>query len=326
MYSSKPLRVGLLSSSGDKPELIPLKEWFPILGTTINQEVRCYAHNMPEIRDFNFRISYRNIEYKNKIEEIQHPFIRECLLSDYPDIKSLNISCLSSLPSGLGMGSSGSFAVAFTELISKLERDKKFNSYNLLINAYKIEKKINQDIGFQDHIHAAFGGFNLYEIRFKTIDDVKLFLPEIRVTPLRLNNYALEKINCSFSLLYAPSDSNNLRENRLGYSVRDKKWSLEELQDKYNNIKKLINLLEANSINFKKIGEVISNDSLIKKMGTGYENIFNSISTLESQKLIYGGRPLGSKGSKFALIVSEKESLKKINNLGFKTIPIQIKV
>ena len=110
MDSSRPLRVSLLSASGDKPELIPLKTCFPIFGMTINKEVMCVAHEMPEIREYNFRISYKNIEYKNSIEEIEHPFIRECLLTSFSDISSLNISCLATLPSGLGMGSSGSFA------------------------------------------------------------------------------------------------------------------------------------------------------------------------------------------------------------------------
>ena len=71
MHSSRPLRIGLTSSSGDQPELIPLKKWFPLLGMTVDKYVKCYAHTMPEIRDYNFKISYRNVEYSNQIHKIK---------------------------------------------------------------------------------------------------------------------------------------------------------------------------------------------------------------------------------------------------------------
>jgi len=325
MHSSRPLRVGLLSSSGDKPELIPRKTWFPILGTTVNKFVSCYAHKMPEIREYNFRISYRNIEYKNIIDEIDHPFIRECLKDSYRGIKSLNLSCLSTLPSGLGMGSSGAFAVAFTDLISRLENNEVLSNYNLFTKAYKIEKIISSEIGFQDHLHAAFGGLNLYEIRFLNDTDLEFFRPEIKIRPIRISKDSINKINNSFAILYDDTYSEEFRgEKKLGTNLRKDIWSITELDKKYEAIYDLIESLESEKINFLKIGKIISQDSESKKKYKGFENIYQKINRLLDLELIYGARPIGSKGSRFALIVSDKEKLLEINKKGFKTIPLEL--
>ncbi len=326
MHSSRPLRIGLLSSSGDQPELIPLKSWFPILGMTVNKYVKCYAHMMPEISDYNFRISYRNIEYLNNIQDIEHPFVRECLLANYKDIKSLNISCLSSLPSGLGMGSSGSFAVAFTDLISRLEHKQQLSSYDLFINAYKIEKRISNEIGFQDHLHAAYRGFNLYEVRFNTNNDIINFRPEIRIRPIRLNTSSIKIINEMFSLLYVPASSKKYRDGKLGSNIRKDNWSANQLSNKYKNIINLIELIEAQEIDIKKIGNIITNDSINTKSVDGYNEVSKTLYELENQGLIFGGRPLGSIGSKFALIVCNKNKLKVLKEKGYKAISIEMEI
>ena len=326
MDASRPLRIGLASSSGDQPELIPLKSWFPVLGMTVSKYVKCYAHLMPEIRDYNFRISYRNIEYTNNISKIEHPFIRESLIANYPDIKSLNISCLSTLPSGLGLGSSGAFAVAFTDLISRLEEGKKLSSYELFINAYNTEKRICNKIGFQDHLHASYGGFNLYEIRFSNIEDRINFRPEVRVRPLRLKRDSIEKINETFSLLYVPYSSVKYRDGKLGSNIRKESWKIQELEDRYENLYNLINLIEADTINLEEIGNIISEDSIKKQKAGGFDEVTNTLNELRSKSLIYGGRPLGSKGSKFAIIVSNKKNLKTLSEKGYKTIPIEMEI
>ena len=326
MESSRPLRVGLTSSSGDQPELIPLKSWFPILGMTVNKYVKCYAHMMPEIRDYNFRISYRKVEYSNNINEIEHPFVRECLLSYYPNIKSLNISCLSTLPSGLGMGSSGSFAVAFTDLISRLENAKKLSSYDLFINAYNAEKRISNEIGFQDHLHAAYGGFNLYEVRFNSESDFKYFRPEIRNRPIRLNSNSLKKINESFSLLYIPLYSIESRGSKLGSNIRKQVWSKNQLNEKYQILENLIDLIESQEVNLEKIGKIISRDFQKTKSINGFSEISKTLIDLQSRELIYGGRPIGSVGSKFALIVTDIDKLKILREKGYKIIPFEMEI
>tara|TARA_Y100001968_G_scaffold100812_1_gene90730 strand:+ start:3073 stop:4059 length:987 start_codon:yes stop_codon:yes gene_type:complete len=324
MFSSRPLRIGLLSSSGDQPELIPIDSWFPLLSMTINKEVMCYAHNMPEIRDYNFRISYRNIEYKNNIEDIEHPFIRETLITNYKKIKSLNISCLASLPSGLGMGSSGAFAVAFTDLISRLEKNEILGSYDLFINSYLIEKKINKNIGFQDHLNAAFGGFNLYEVRFKNLNDLNNFRPEVRIRPIRLSFSSSNSLNQSFALLYDKSVPNKYRSNTLGINVRKDLWKKNELISRYKIIEKMINLLESENINLEAIGELIMNDSIKKKEIDGYKEILNTLYDLKYKGLIFGGRPIGSIGSRFALIVLDENKFENLTSLGYKIVRINI--
>ena len=57
-------------------------------------------------------LKYSNLENVNKISDIQHKIIKETLNFFMPKINKIEITTLADIPSGTGLGSSGSFTAA----------------------------------------------------------------------------------------------------------------------------------------------------------------------------------------------------------------------
>ena len=78
----------------------------------------------------------------------------------------LKISINSDVPPGSGLGSSGTLAVNLVNALNHIDNKKKINPLELSENAYKLEADIfKKAIGKQDHMPAAFGGFNFIEYK-----------------------------------------------------------------------------------------------------------------------------------------------------------------
>ena len=57
-------------------------------------------------------LKYSKIEHVEAIEDVQHPIIRECLKEFELGPAQIEITTLADIPSGTGLGSSGSFTTA----------------------------------------------------------------------------------------------------------------------------------------------------------------------------------------------------------------------
>jgi D-glycero-alpha-D-manno-heptose-7-phosphate kinase len=103
------------------------------------------------------RVSYSKTEIVNKISEIDHPIVKEAL--NLLDIKSgIEITSIADLPSGSGLGSSGSFAVGLLNALHAYKREY-LSPKALAEEAFYIEAEIlGEPVGKQDHYIAAYGG------------------------------------------------------------------------------------------------------------------------------------------------------------------------
>lgn len=137
------------------------------------------------------RISYSLTENVAQPEEIQHPIVREALLL-LNVREALDISTLADIPSGTGLGSSSTFAVALLHALHELKGET-VEPEQLAQEAFYIEVgRLRRPIGKQDHYAAAFGGLNCLE-----------FSSDDRVTVRRLNGTTMaENIFSSFMLFY----------------------------------------------------------------------------------------------------------------------------
>ena len=109
-------------------------------------------------------LKYSDSEKVSKISEINHPIIREVLKKYTNNINQIEVTTLADIPSGTGLGSSGSFTVALI---------KSLHSYNsidvtqgeLAEKACEIEIDIlKEPVGKQDQFIASFGGLKHFEI------------------------------------------------------------------------------------------------------------------------------------------------------------------
>ena len=154
IISRSPLRISLGGGGTDLPSYYASHEGF-VIAAAIDKYIYVSVNRpFEEI----IKLKYSRIEACNKVDEVEHPIVREVLRAF--DLKSpqVEISSMADIPSGTGLGSSGSFT---TSLIKALSVHYRRNLTNLDIAelACKIEMEIlGEPVGKQDQYIASVGG------------------------------------------------------------------------------------------------------------------------------------------------------------------------
>jgi D-glycero-alpha-D-manno-heptose-7-phosphate kinase len=125
----------------------------------------------------NYFLKYSAFERVERPDEIKHPIIREVLLAH--DVgPSVEIVSMADIPSGTGLGSSGTFTVGLLHAIYAFRR-KHVSAGDLANEACMIEiNRLRRPVGKQDQYVAAFGGIGCFD-----------FLPsgQVEVSPLAIS-------------------------------------------------------------------------------------------------------------------------------------------
>jgi D-glycero-alpha-D-manno-heptose-7-phosphate kinase len=152
-------------------------------------------------------IKYSELERVARVEDIQHPIVREVLLL-HELAPRLEIVSLADIPAGTGLGSSGSFTVGLLRAVYALKR------VHVAANALAEEAchvelgRLGRAVGRQDQYIAAFGGLTCFE-----------FDPDGRVTvsPVQIPHAALldlEEHLLLFFTGYGRDAEEHLREQK----------------------------------------------------------------------------------------------------------------
>ncbi len=108
-------------------------------------------------------LKYSKHEKASSVGEIEHPIIREALKILNFQEPQIEITTLADIPSGTGLGSSGSFTTALLKALH-LYRHSMILPGDLAELACNIEiNRLNQPIGKQDQYIAAYGGLTCFE-------------------------------------------------------------------------------------------------------------------------------------------------------------------
>jgi D-glycero-alpha-D-manno-heptose-7-phosphate kinase len=174
-----PLRVSFFGGGTDYPA------WFMehggrVLATTIDKYCYIHCRYLPPFFDFKSRIVWSQIECVRDHAEIKHPAIRGVL--QWLSINAgIEIHHHGDLPARTGLGSSSSFSVGLLHALHAL-RGEAASRRQLAEEAIHVEQRVlNENVGVQDQIQAAFGGFNRVDIAPDgTFDVVPLPLPDDR--------------------------------------------------------------------------------------------------------------------------------------------------
>lgn len=109
-------------------------------------------------------LKYSSIEKTKSVSKIQHRIIRETLKDFKLKTPQVEITTLADIPSGTGLGSSGSFTTALIKALSA-HYNKHMDQKQLAEFACKIEiDKLGEPIGKQDQYIAAIGGLTEFKI------------------------------------------------------------------------------------------------------------------------------------------------------------------
>ena len=138
------------------------------------------------------RVSYSKTEIAEKVDDIQHPIVREGLKLTGIN-GALEITTIADVPSNTGLGTSSSFTVGLLNVLHTYK--KEFVTLKALAEeACKLEIEIlKEPIGKQDQYMAAFGG-----ITCLTFDKNG----EVTVTPLDISSDAIEELESHLMFFY----------------------------------------------------------------------------------------------------------------------------
>lgn len=103
-------------------------------------------------------LKYSQLEHVKKINDVQHPIIREALDMIGFRTPQVEITTLADIPAGTGLGSSGSFTTALLKALYT-HRKRHLHQEQLAELACHIEiERLHEPIGKQDQYIAAIGG------------------------------------------------------------------------------------------------------------------------------------------------------------------------
>src|SRR3989344_4256127 len=158
-----PFRISFFGGGTDYPA------WYQehggvVLATTIDKYCHISCRYLPPFFEHKHRIVYSHIENVKHVEEIKHPAVR-AIFSWAGCEKGLEIHHDGDLPARSGLGSSSSFTVGLIHALAALDGKYVTKEY-LAKNAIHVEQNIiKENVGSQDQISAAFGGFNRIAFR-----------------------------------------------------------------------------------------------------------------------------------------------------------------
>jgi D-glycero-alpha-D-manno-heptose-7-phosphate kinase len=154
IIARSPLRISLGGGGTDVPSYYEEYEGF-LLAAAIDRYV--YVTVMRPFAE-GIYLKYSEIEHVAQVAKVKHPIIREVLAELELKTPQIEITTLADIPSGTGLGSSGSFTTALVKALYAHYR-KNIHPSQLAEMACRIEiEKLNEPIGKQDQYIAAYGG------------------------------------------------------------------------------------------------------------------------------------------------------------------------
>jgi len=151
-------------------------------------------------------LKYSHLEKVETVDEIQHPIIREAIRMMDFKTPQLEITTLADIPSGTGLGSSGSFTTALLKALFA-HRRRLLLPDELARLACEIELDIlKEPIGKQDQYIAAYGGITCFE--FNADNSVNAYPLQISMDTL----FDLEDNLLLFFTGFSRSASNILKD------------------------------------------------------------------------------------------------------------------
>ena len=167
-------------------------------------------------------LKYSEMERVNSAEDIQHAIIREALISHELG-PGLEIVSLADIPSGTGLGSSGTFTVGLLKAIYAFKKEHS-TAGALASEACSIEiDRLGRPVGKQDQFIAAYGGLTCFEIGREG---------DVTASPLNVANDTLHDLEENLLLFFTGYSRNadSVLEDQKTRSNAGDKSLLDEMQ------------------------------------------------------------------------------------------------
>lgn len=158
IIARSPLRISLGGGGTDLPSYYQDHEGF-LIAAAIDKYV--YVNVMRPFTEGIF-LKYSQLEHVEQVVDVKHPIIKETLNLIGFNTPQIEITTLADIPSGTGLGSSGSFTTALLKALYT-HRKRHLHQEELAELACHIEiDRLGEPIGKQDQYIAAIGGLTCF--------------------------------------------------------------------------------------------------------------------------------------------------------------------
>ena len=301
IISRTPTRVSFFGGGTDYPS------WYEdnggaVISASINKYSYITARKLPPFFNYRHRIRYYKQEETNTLDEILHPSVRECakFLSFE---QGLEIVHNADLPSQSGLGSSSAFTVGMLNALYALQKYMP-TKQELATNAIHIEQNlIKENVGSQDQVAVAFGGFNHITFSKNGTYNVN----PIVISPTRLAELESNLLLCFTGFARNASDvaklqMSNFNKNRL------------KLLEMSNLTTYALNVLTDEKQNLSQFGEMLDHQWQLKKgLAENVSNVEIDLIYQRAQKSgAMGGKLLGAGAGGFMLFFANPANHERI--------------
>ena len=301
IISRTPFRISFFGGGTDFPY------WFnkntgKVLSTTINKYCYINLRILPPYFKYNYRLRYFKSEEVFNLNQIQHPSIREIM--KYKKVKNrLEVVHQADLPAQSGLGASSSFSVGLINSIEALNGSL-ISKRNLANQSLFVEQEIlKEDVGSQDQVSAAFGGFNVINFKRNSYE----------VNPV-LNLDNIKKLEENLVLVYSglPRNAKNIEKEKRKNFGKNKVYLNEILKITNKDENKIFSSTNIISDFAELMDEYWW---LKKKLASKVTNKkINDIFNLARKNGALSGKVLGAGGGGFILFLVKKKNIQNFRN------------
>jgi len=291
-----PFRISFLGGGTDYPAWYK-KNGGAVLATSIDKYCYISIRYLPPFFEHVHRIVYSRVEHITSIEEIEHPTVR-AILDEIKPSKGLEIHHDGDLPARAGLGSSSSFAVGLINAINALN-GQRTTKQKLADYATYIEQTVmKENVGCQDQITTAYGGFNTIEFN---PDGSK------NISPIITNRTRIKSLQNSMMLFFTGVSrfASKIAAEQIR-NINDRKLELTQMQQM---VQEGIRIIDVSNDPVKEFGELLHESWVLKRTlaKTITNSQINDIYEVGCKAGAYGGKLLGAGGGGFILFVAPLE-------------------
>lgn len=294
IITKTPFRMSFFGGGTDMPAFFN-EYGGAVISTTFDKFCYVNVRHMPPFHPYISELVHNRFERVNKIDDIEHPLIRECMRLH--DIHEIRLTYEGDLPARTGLGTSSTFAVGMLNAFCAL-KGKMMSRRKLAEESIMVERDILKEHGgWQDQIAAAYGGLN--RIDFHDND--------FSVHPIIIHPERKRELDENLMLFYTGVQrfSSEIQADTFAKPIDKTK----QLLDMLALVDEAEKILTDKNISLNEFGKLLDTTWKLKR-GTGPRVSNGSIDELYDIALksgAFGGKLLGAGGGGFLLFYCEKE-------------------
>lgn len=300
IISRTPYRISFVGGGTDYHTWYQ-KHGAAVLSTTINQYCYLHCRYLPPFFEHKSRVVWSQIEEVNQHHDIRHPAVRAIL--DYLNInQGVEIHHQGDLPARSGLGSSSAFTVGLLHAMYAMRRMIS-SKRELACEAIHIERDIlKENVGVQDQIATAYGGFNKIIIQSNG---------DFEVTPLVIPAHRLREFQDHLLLFFTgiSRTASDIAADKIK-SIPDKTLELHQMREMVDEAENIL----CSTKDISTFGELLHQAWMLKRALSQKiaPTFIDTIYAKAREAGAIGGKLLGAGGGGFMLFFVKPELKTKV--------------